>query len=217
MSLNSYDKITIPDQFTRIDRRSNDTAVCLDHKLTNSEARINDEVKKVLIFVIRQAIVIPYHDYYYRVDFGPGVRPQYHIVSHDLYCACALEADCAAVIAVRIYLREGGELVNTPRPGYFLTVPHACPVCGAKTYYYPRLSSRNRGIGWSCEQGGTSHYWKHELAVLQRTYAEKWKQLGVNPATFKDEVSGFNFKDDYDPEREPTYSCPDKSIANPKS
>jgi hypothetical protein len=180
---------------------SNSTVVLLDRNLSVSQVNVSDEVKKILTSVIRQAIITIYHDYYFRVDFGPGVRPQYHIVSHDLYCTCALETDCAAVIAVKMYLREGKEPAKTPRPGYFLTVPHVCPICGSRAYYQPKLSSKNRGIGWECHSFGKKHYWENELAALQAAYAAKWKRLEIDPSAFK-ELSIFSFKDGYDPERD---------------
>jgi hypothetical protein len=204
MNPNTYGEAVTPNLFNMTVRASDGTIIFLDYKLIHSEAFVSDEAEQILASIIREAIVRVYHDYYYRVDLGPTVRPQYHIVSHDLYCSCTLEVDCAAVTAVKMYLRNGGNSAKTPRPGYFLTVPHVCPVCGSKVYYYPRLSSNNRGIGWVCHHGGTSHYWQHELAVLQAVYAEKWKRLGLNPFTFKKEVSSFNFKDGYDPEREPS-------------
>ena len=181
----------------------NSTALHLDRTLAVSQAQINEKVNETLSSLIQEAIVKVFHDHYYRVDFGPGVKPEYHIVSHDLYCSCALEQDCPAVVAVEVYLQEGGEPAREPNPGYFLTVPHACPICGAKAYYCPRLSSHNRGIGWECGTGGKSHYWRHEFAVLQAVYAEKWKRLGVDPASFKKELLGFSFKDGYNPERIP--------------
>ena len=180
---------------------SNSTTLQLDRSLSVSQVYVDDEVRKILTGVIRQAIVKVYHDYYYRVDFGPGVRPQYHIVSHDMYCTCELEADCAAVIAIRMYLRDGGEPTKAPRPGYFLTVPHTCPICGSRAYYQPKLSSKNRGLGWECHSGGKKHYWQNELAALQAAYAAKWKRLEIDPAAFK-KLPQFNFKDGYDPEQD---------------
>ena len=200
MSTNTYADGAIPNLSTMTDRVANDTVVFLDRTLTNSEARVNGEVKRILTGVIREAIVKPYHDYYYRVDLGPDVRPQYHIVSHDMYCSCILEADCPAIVAVKVYLRDGGEPAKAPRPGYFLTVPHACPICGSRAYYQPKLSSHNRGIGWECHTGGKKHYWQNELAALQAAYAAKWKRLEIDPAAFK-KLPQFNFKDGYDPEQ----------------
>jgi len=128
---------------------ANRTTVVLDRKLTASQARVSANVKQILTSLITEAVVKVYHEYFYRVDFDPGVYPQLHIVSHDMYCTCSLEADCPAVTAVKYYLqKEEGEPAKAPRPGYFPAVPHFCPVCGAKAYYEPRLTSRNRGVGW---------------------------------------------------------------------
>ena len=160
MNLDAFDKRINP-------KLSTMPVVLLDRHLAVSQVHVSEDVKKILTSVIREAIVTVYHDYYYRVDFGPDVRPQYHVVSHDLFCACLLEADCAGVIAVRMHLRDGGEFAKTPPPGYFPTIPHACPVCGAKAYYHPQLSSNHRGLGWSCEKGGISHYWQHQGRILR--------------------------------------------------
>jgi len=190
--------------------------VVLDNKLTASQARVSVEVKQILMSLITESVVKGYREYFYLVDFGPGVSPQLHIVSHDLYCTCVLEGDCAAVVAVKVYLREGGEPANMPRLGYFLTVPHVCPVCRGsnKAYYEPRLSSRTRGVGWRCAIGGTSCYWKHRGIVLQVAYAEKWKRLGIDPETFK-VGPVFPFKDGYDPERVPESHCSNRMPVAP--
>ena len=110
--------------------------------------------------------------------------------------------------------KAGGEPANTPRPGYFLTVPHVCPVCSSKAYYEPKLSSRNRGVGWICAEGGSSCYWKHQGIVLRASYAEKWKRLGIDPETFK-VGPVFPFKDDYDPERVPESHCTNRRPVAP--
>jgi hypothetical protein len=141
---------------------SNGSTVLLDRKLGVSQVHVNAEVKKILSGVIRQAIVKVYRDYYYQVDFGPEVRPQYHIVTHDLWCCCALEDNCAAVIAVRMHLRDVGEFAKTPRPGYFPSCPNVCPICSARACYEPNLSSKHRGVGWLCSRYGTSHYWQYQ-------------------------------------------------------
>jgi hypothetical protein len=159
----------------------NSSLVLLDRTLTASQARVNAQVKRILTSVIREAIVRPWNTHFYRVDFGPDVQPQFHIVTHDLYCACVLESDCPAVTAVKVYLQKGmGEPAKMPHPGYFPACPHVCPICGARAFYCPRLSSRHRGIGWSCEVGGTSHYWQNEVVVTQAAFTEKWGKRGVN-------------------------------------
>jgi hypothetical protein len=141
---------------------SNSSIVLLDRTLTASQARVNGQVKRILIGVIREAIVKPYQEYFYLVDFGPDVHPQFHVVSHDLFCACALEGECAATVAVKFYLQKGGEPACVPCPGYFPAAPHICPVCGVKAFYQSMLSSKHRGVGWECEQGGKAHYWQHQ-------------------------------------------------------
>jgi len=144
--------------------------VVLDSTLTASQARISREVKHILIAILKEAIITVYHEYFYRVDFGPEVYPQVHIVSHDLYCACVLEADCPAVTAVKVYLHRGiGEAAKSPSPGFFPAVPHYCPICRARACYEPELSSRHRGVGWQCSQHGTSHYWQHQGSVHRST------------------------------------------------
>lgn len=139
--------------------------VVLDSSLTASQARISPEVKHILTNILKEAFVVVHHGFFYRVDFGPDVHPQLHIVSHDMYCNCALEMDCAALVAVKLYLRDGGEPVKTPFPGYFPAAPHFCPVCGARACYDPRLSSHHRGIGWQCSKQGVVHYWQHQGMV----------------------------------------------------
>jgi len=189
---------------------ANRITVVLDRKLTASQARASNEVKHILTNLITEAVVKVYHAYFYRVDFGPGVYPQFHVVSHDLYCACVLEADCPAVTAVKYHLqKEEGEAAKAPRLGYFPAAPHFCPVCGAITSYEPRLTSRNRGVGWRCAAGGTACYWKHRGIVPQVAYAEKWKRLCIDPETFK-VGPVFPFKDGYDPERVPESHCSDR-------
>jgi hypothetical protein len=139
------------------------------------------------------------HEYFYRVDFGPTVKPQYHTVSYNFHCSCYLDDDCPAFFAVKQYLQEGGEKARNPQPGYFPAVPHTCPLCGSKTGYQPNLSSPSRGIGWECQKGGTAHYWRYELACLQAAYEEKWKRLEVDPSAFKS-LACFSFKEGYHPE-----------------
>ena len=147
--------------------------VVLDSKLAASQARISPEVKHILIDVLKEAIIIVYHEYFYLVRFDPSVQPQRHIVTHDLICACALESDCPSVVAVKVYLRDGGKPAKTPDPGYFPTCPHVCPICGSKACYTPELSSHHRGVGWQCSKQGASHYWQHQASIHRDTNSGK--------------------------------------------
>ncbi|MGD0611281.1 MAG: hypothetical protein ABSB41_07160 [Anaerolineales bacterium] len=184
------------------------TTLVLDRRLSASQARRSADVKRILTSILKEAIIRVYQTYFYQVDFGPDVRPQVHIVSHDLFCTCRLEEDCPAVTAVKYYLQnEQGVEAKRPRPGYFPTVPHKCPTCGAGVQYDPHLTSRNRGLGWRCEKGGVGCYWKHQAQALQTAYAEKWKRLGLDPAHFQ-ACTDFSFPDGYDPERLPSASIP---------
>ena len=166
MNIKTYSNGTIPNLLTMPNLSSNGTDVCLDHRLTNSEARVNDEVKRILTGILREAIVEAYQTYFYKVDFGPGVRPQIHIVSHDLYCSDLLLADCPAVTAVKLYLLRGtGKPAQTPPPGFFPAVPACCPICSALAFYEARLSSHHRCVGWRCSKYGTAHYWQHQGTI----------------------------------------------------
>jgi hypothetical protein len=154
---------TIPQLITSIDRVPNGPGVMLDHTLTASQARISPDVRRILTNILKEAIVVVFHEYFYRIDFGPDVYPQIHIVSCDLYCSCELESDCPAATAVKVYLqRQKGEQARIPDPGYFPAAPHYCPVCGARSFYDPELSSHHRGIGWHCSTHGRAHYWQHQ-------------------------------------------------------
>jgi hypothetical protein len=171
----------------------------LDRRLSASQARASPEVKHIQSGMLKEAAVRVHQKYFYRVDFGPDVRPQVHIVSYDLFCTCPLEEDCPAVTAVKVYLQKETR-VEEPRKGYFPTVPHRCPACGARSHYEPRLTSKNRGLGWRCEKGGAACYWKHQAQAIRAAYAEKWKRLGVDPGSLRTPAC-FAFQDGYDPER----------------
>jgi len=162
MSHKSLVEGEIPNLLTVAASGSNNRVVFLDRKLTNSQARVNTEVKQILTNILKESLIVVYHEFFYRVDFGPDVKPNLHIISNDLVCACTQERDCPAVVAVKVYLRDGGEPAKNPHPGYFPAVPHVCPVCGARACYEPRLSSHHRGIGWQCSKSGAAHYWQHQ-------------------------------------------------------
>lgn len=112
--------------------------------------------------------------YFYRVDFGPQVRPRFHTVGKDRACRCDLGKSCPAVQVVADYLRRGGERAPDPPDGYYPTPPLACPICGAETVFHPRLSSKYRGAGWRCKQGGTAHYWEDRGRISARNARREW-------------------------------------------
>jgi len=102
--------------------------------------------------------------YFYAVDLGSHVRPQYHYVGINAECNCYLGHTCPAVDAVRAYLKEGGQRVDRPPFGYYPVRPSTCPICQAKTASDMSLSSPHRGAGWTCPSG-TSHYWQHRAHI----------------------------------------------------
>lgn len=121
--------------------------------------------------LLRQATVTV-SGYFYAVDLGPEIQPQHHRIGKDRGCTCPLGMQCPAVRVVADYLREGGERAPDPPPGYYPVAPGVCPVCGARAHYEPTLSSRVRGAGWICANGGKSHYWQDRVAVLRKALAE---------------------------------------------
>ena len=103
--------------------------------------------------------------YFYAVNLGDPVRPQHHRVGINGECTCHLGRACPAVTAVREYLADGGKRAERPPYGFYPVHPAKCPVCHARAYFDPSLSSRNRGAGWACVDGGKSHYWQHRARI----------------------------------------------------
>jgi len=167
----------------------------LDATLTASRARVSPEIRTILTGLLKEALVeVMNNQYHYRVDFGPNVQPPIHVVSWDLVCNCSQGEDCPAVTAVKKHLKEGGQGAETPQPGYWPTIPHHCPVCGGRVHYNPQLSSKHRGLGWTCENG-KAHYWTYQGQVLAR--ACKGKKVAA-----LDDAQAFPFPEGYDPNRE---------------
>ena len=115
--------------------------------------------------------------YFYAVDLGEGVNPRHHRVGKNAVCACYLGAICPAVDLVRKHLAAGGARALEPPPGYYPVAPAKCPICGVEAVYEKSLSSKNRGAGWRCTQGGSAHYWKR----MGQTLADKAR---LNPWLF---------------------------------
>jgi len=133
------------------------------------------QIKEVDVHKLRQEALVSVSGYFYAVDLGTDIHPQHHRVGKDRRCTCSLGADCPAVLAVIDYLRQGGERAPDVPSGYYPVVPQACPVCGAKAYYVPGLTSRRRGIGWACERGSETHYWEaHVRSLRQALDANPW-------------------------------------------
>jgi hypothetical protein len=111
--------------------------------------------------------------FFYAVDFGPEVRPQYHRVGKNAVCTCYLGELCPAVDVVRAYLAAGGQAPLDPPPGYYPVIPSKCPICQAKVTFDLQLSHAQRGAGWRCVAGGSAHYWQRMGQVLAWKFACK--------------------------------------------
>ncbi|HEX7568116.1 MAG TPA: hypothetical protein VF355_06070 [Anaerolineaceae bacterium] len=167
----------------------------LDATLTASKARVSPGIRAILTGLLKEALVVVMNDqYHYRVDFGPNVQPQIHIVSWSLVCNCSQGEDCPAVTAVKKHLKDGSQAAETPPPGYWPPIPHKCPVCAGVVHYNPQLSSKYRGLGWTCEND-KAHYWIHLGQVHARAY--KGKKVAA-----LDNAKAFPFPEEYDPNRE---------------
>ena len=119
----------------------------------------------------------------YRVDFGPGVRPQNHTVSKLKRCHCPLGADCPAVLAVSEYLKRGGERAPDPPFDLWPWVPDPCPICGAHAEAEPGLDSARHGLGWRCARTGSWCYWAARIIPLMVGAAQRQAAVPVPPAT----------------------------------
>ncbi len=115
--------------------------------------------------------------FFYVVDFGADVTPRYHHVGKNAVCNCALGENCPAVQQVKTYLDEGGKRAPEPRPGFYPVPPRRCPICKAEVAADHNLGSPKRGMGWRCVDGGKSHYWQRQVAVLQAQFQRKYAAL----------------------------------------
>jgi hypothetical protein len=130
------------------------------------------QIKEVNLQTKGQTKVVTISSYFYVVDLGADVHPQFHHVGKDKRCTCGLGVDCLAVKAVINYLKDGGEQTPEPPAGYFPVVPQVCPVCGGDTFYVPLLNSKHRGAGWACVTGGETHYWLSCITALRKALAD---------------------------------------------
>lgn len=120
-----------------------------------------------------QETLVSIDGYFYRVDFGAEVSPRSHRVDRDQRCTCSLGESYPAVLAVIEYLAEGGEPLPESPVGYYPVAPARCPICGAEAFFDLKISSRVRGAGWRCSQGGSAHYWEDRGNILAQKFARK--------------------------------------------
>ena len=107
-------------------------------------------------------------EHVYRVDWGQGVRPRFHYVTKRKTCQCSLGQACPSVLRVREYLEAGGERAPDCPDDFWPLVPEQCPICGSPCEAHPPLNFAAHGLGWTCNAGGTLHYWEARLRPIQR-------------------------------------------------
>lgn len=105
--------------------------------------------------------------YAYVIDMERGACSHPHTVHKDRTCTCGDPA-CPAINLVADWLKAGRiERAPDPPAGYTAFLPRSCPVCGEPVFCDHSLSSRTRGLGWRCVQGGARHYWQHKWQALR--------------------------------------------------
>ena len=80
---------------------------------------------------------------------------------------------CPAVRVVIEYLAVGGEHPSEPLTEYYPVTPARCPICGVEAAFDLKLSSRVRGAGWRCQNGGSEHYWEDRGNILAEKFAQE--------------------------------------------
>ena len=150
--------------------------------------------------------------YFYLVDFGENVHPRVHRVGKNGKCTCYLGQHCPAVDEVADHLKDGGERAPDPPAGYYPMLPACCPICGADVQLDTTLSSKKRGVGWRCANGGSLHYWQRMTDALRISReTNSWAippvvddDWIVYPGVHRDGIvtdanNPYAFRDDYNP------------------
>ncbi len=105
--------------------------------------------------------------YRYKVDFGPSVRPQVHLVDQHQHCSCELDTACPAVQAVAEYLLNGGKRAPELLP--------PCPICGAETFRDRDWDNKyTLELGWRCTVGGLSHFLQAKTEKIKEAFRCKY-------------------------------------------
>ncbi len=104
--------------------------------------------------------------YRYKVDFGPSVKPQVHLVDKQRCCSCELGSECPAIEAVAEYLRNGGQRAPNPMP--------PCPICGAETVRDRKWDGKyTKELGWRCTAGGLRHFLEAKAERIKEALRRK--------------------------------------------
>ena len=115
----------------------------------------------------RRPIRILVVGYQYKVDFGPSVRPQVHLVDQHQHCSCKLDAACPAIKAVEEYLHNGGQRAPELLP--------PCPICGAETFRDRDWDNKyTHELGWRCADGGLTHFLQAKTERIKEAFRRKY-------------------------------------------
>jgi hypothetical protein len=105
--------------------------------------------------------------YRYKVDLGPTVKPQVHLVDKQRRCSCELGVTCPAIEAVAEYLRNGGKCAPDPLP--------LCPICGAETFHDRDWDNKyTQEFGWRCTVGGLTHFLQAKTEKIKEAFRRKY-------------------------------------------
>ncbi len=105
--------------------------------------------------------------YRYKVDFGPFVKPQVHLVDQHQHCSCELDAACPAVKAVAYYLLIGGKRAPELLP--------PCPICGAETFRDRDWDNKyTLELGWRCTISGLTHFLQAKTEKIKEAFRRKY-------------------------------------------
>jgi hypothetical protein len=105
--------------------------------------------------------------YRYKVDFGPSVKPQVHLVDQQKHCSCELDTACPAIKAVAEYLRNGGKRAPELLP--------PCPICGAETFHDRDWDNQyTHELGWRCTAGGLTHFLQAKTEKIKEAFRRKY-------------------------------------------
>ena len=108
--------------------------------------------------------------YRYKVDFGPSVKPQVHLVDQQQHCSCELDTACPAIKAVAEYLRNGGKRAPEPLP--------PCPICGAETFHDRDWDNKyTHELGWRCTTGGLTHFLQAKTEKIKEAFRRKYSAV----------------------------------------
>jgi len=108
--------------------------------------------------------------YRYKVDYGPSVRPQVHLVDQQHHCSCELDNACPAIKTVAEYLSNGGLRAPEPLP--------PCPVCGAETFRDRDWDNKyTHELGWRCTVGGLTHFLLVKTEKIKQAFRLKFSAV----------------------------------------